>query len=344
MSRLFTCAALIPGFIAMCARHGMSLDKVYAELGYTARDFDAPFVGISVIELNRLFDKLAVDSKTPVFFIELGEHILFESLGVVGQAMMTAKTMRESIEQFNEFRDIIHPLAGFNIRDLDSGQTCIEYQPDSDYAFALDAKYQDVLMTALARMMYTLHGGNTPVISVAFTYPKPDYVDRYRLGFGKSIDILFNQPRCALTLPTVKLDCTLQGSSPEFNQAFVERARHLLETLPSDDRITSKVISVIEQKIGYEVFNIQDVARSLSMTSRTLQRRLKQEGTTYAQLRDSVRFHYAVESLRSSSVDMATLAASLGFSEPANFYAAFRRWQGISPGEYRKRFLDNHPH
>ena len=84
---------------------------------------------------------------------------------------------------------------------------------------------------------------------------------------------------------------------------------------------------------------MQDVAKELNMTQRTLQRRLKEEGTSYAQLRDSVRFRFAEEYLRDPVMDMATIAANLGFSEPANFYAAFKRWQGMSPGEFRKRFL-----
>ena len=97
------------------------------------------------------------------------------------------------------------------------------------------------------------------------------------------------------------------------------------------------VVKAIEYKIGYAVFSMQDIAKELNMTPRTLQRRLKDEGTSYAQLRDSVRCRFAEEYLRDPTMDMATIAASLGFSEPANFYAAFKRWLGMSPGEYRKK-------
>lgn len=338
MSERFTCTALVSGFIAMSARHGISLDEVYADLGHCAQDSDAPFVDVSVEDLDAFLNELGARAQNPDFFLDLGERISFESLGVVGQAIATAPTARESIVQFNECRNIVHPLARFKIQDLPLGRTFIEYDADVAYAFSGDAKYQETLMKAVAKMMHTLHGANAGVYSVSFTYPQPEYVAVYEKVF-EGIEVLFNQPSCGLTVSTAMLDYTTKGSSPQFNQTFIERARMLLSKLPSQQSLSRQVVSIIEQKIGYEVFNIDDVAKQLSLTPRTLQRRLKEEGTTYAQLRDSVRFHYAEESLRASNVDMASIAASLGFSEPANFYAAFKRWQGVSPGEYRKRFL-----
>lgn len=333
---LFT--ALTPSLIAMCTRHGISLDQMTLGFGQASQD-NAPLAGIGVEEINALFDELGLNFKSPGFFIELGQHISLESLGSVGQAILTAKTAREAISQFNEYTATEPSLVEFTLTDLTLGQTRIEYVPSSEYAFALDRKYQEILMAALAKMMNALHGGYASVSGVCFTYSKPECLSHYERAFGDNVEVLFNQPSCALKVPTAVLDCVLKGSSPEFNKAFVERSRKLLSKPADHGLITGQVIRVIEQKIGYEVFNMDDVALTLSMTPRTLQRRLKQEGTTYAQLRDSVRFQYAEESLRSSSVDMASIAASLGFSEPANFYAAFKRWQGISPGEYRKRFL-----
>jgi len=101
------------------------------------------------------------------------------------------------------------------------------------------------------------------------------------------------------------------------------------------------VLRFLEEQIGRRVVGMDDVARHLDMTLRTLQRRLKEENATYAALRDSVRYRYAQKYLNDPGMDMESIAAALGFSETANFYPAFKRWSGMSPGEFRKRNPQN---
>lgn len=91
--------------------------------------------------------------------------------------------------------------------------------------------------------------------------------------------------------------------------------------------------------LGEGEISIDVVAASLAMSPRTLQRRLQEEGTRFAALRDQVKHRHACEMLVGSDCDMAMLAQQLGFSDTANFYHAFKRWQGCAPGEYRRRNL-----
>ncbi len=80
------------------------------------------------------------------------------------------------------------------------------------------------------------------------------------------------------------------------------------------------------------------VCYALAMTPRRLQRRLQEEGTSFARHRAQVRHQHACQALRGPGCDMQALAMELGFSDTANFYHAFKRWQGCAPGQYRKQF------
>ena len=75
------------------------------------------------------------------------------------------------------------------------------------------------------------------------------------------------------------------------------------------------------------------------MGPRTLQRRLRDEGTSFAKVRDSMRREMAVKLLRKQDLAVYEVAFLLGYSEPSTFYRAFRRWTGIAPLQYRAKHL-----
>jgi len=77
------------------------------------------------------------------------------------------------------------------------------------------------------------------------------------------------------------------------------------------------------------------VASELALTTRTLHRQLKDEGTSWRQLRDEVRFTMAQQWLATGNIQLDEIAERLGFSDAANFSHAFKRWQGVSPSRYR---------
>jgi AraC-like DNA-binding protein len=79
----------------------------------------------------------------------------------------------------------------------------------------------------------------------------------------------------------------------------------------------------------------QDVADSLHMSLRTLQRKLSQEGTSYKELLDETRRELANQYLRQATLSVSEVTYLLGFSEPSNFARAFKRWTGRTPSEFR---------
>lgn len=78
-----------------------------------------------------------------------------------------------------------------------------------------------------------------------------------------------------------------------------------------------------------------DVAARLAVSASTLRRRLRQEGTSFQELKDAVRQDAAIEGLVGGREPIAAVAARLGFSEDTAFHRAFRRWTGTTPGAFR---------
>lgn len=79
-----------------------------------------------------------------------------------------------------------------------------------------------------------------------------------------------------------------------------------------------------------------DVAQTLALHQRTLNRRLRVEGTTFQQVLDRVRFAVAKELLEDSTASMSKIAFALGYADDVSFIRAFRRWTGTTPGAWRE--------
>jgi AraC-like DNA-binding protein len=82
--------------------------------------------------------------------------------------------------------------------------------------------------------------------------------------------------------------------------------------------------------------DLEHAARRLNVSSRTLIRHLKQAGTSFQTLRDDALKQRTLELLEQPGLSIQDIAATLGYSDPANFGRAFKRWFGMSPGSFRK--------
>jgi len=89
---------------------------------------------------------------------------------------------------------------------------------------------------------------------------------------------------------------------------------------------------------GYldEGLTVDDCADMLDMSQRTLQRRLSEQDTSFNQLLDQTRFDHAKNLLLNQSINVTDIGYELGYSNPANFTRAFRRWAGVTPRQHRQ--------
>jgi AraC-like DNA-binding protein len=123
------------------------------------------------------------------------------------------------------------------------------------------------------------------------------------------------------------------------HQRVVE-ARLLRLSSPSTAR---RVTGEIVRRLHLGEPRREDIARSLAMADRTLQRRLHEEHTSFQQLLDDARRDLARKYLAEQRYTLGQVADLLGFADQSNFFRANRRWFGVSPGQYRARLLVAEP-
>ena len=118
--------------------------------------------------------------------------------------------------------------------------------------------------------------------------------------------------------------------------------RHLDDELKAtaDARsLDKRVIALVTPALSEGPPNIEDIARKLGMSRRTLQRRLASEQCAYVELVDRARRALSTDLLRTSNYSLAEIAFLSGYSDQSTFTRAFRRWVGETPADFRRRSI-----
>jgi AraC-like DNA-binding protein len=113
-----------------------------------------------------------------------------------------------------------------------------------------------------------------------------------------------------------------------------------LAKIPYCDGVSLRVINSLHMRVGHADLSVEQIAADINLTKRTLQRRLQEQNTNFAQLRDDVRFHYAIKYLIDDHMSVDLISKGLYFSDRTSFTNAFKRWTGLSPSAFRKLFRD----
>lgn len=128
----------------------------------------------------------------------------------------------------------------------------------------------------------------------------------------------------------------------ELGQPYIRTYEEYLSLarIPHCDGVSARVINALHLRVGHTNLSIEQVSSDLNLTKRTLQRRLQGQNTNFAQLRDDLRFHYAIKYLIDDQLSVDLVSRALDFSDRTSFTNAFKRWTGLSPSTFRKLFRD----
>lgn len=105
---------------------------------------------------------------------------------------------------------------------------------------------------------------------------------------------------------------------------------------PESHGVGNKVKNLIGTDFQRPLPSLQDVAERLHMTTPTLHRRLREEGTSFQQLKDQCRKNAAIGYLGRGEYTTAQLSELMGFSDSSTFHRAFKKWTGLTPQEYKQ--------
>lgn len=150
--------------------------------------------------------------------------------------------------------------------------------------------------------------------------------------------IEFNAAKNQIIFTDEQIRLPFKSANPELLALIEPQLEAALAPLISPQRFVDQVAELLQKRIAGSSPNIHDIAQELHISSRTLQRRLAEEGVQFQHLLEQVRHKLAKNYLQSSELELTEIAFLLGYQEPASFHRAFLQWEGQPPGQWRAAY------
>jgi AraC-like DNA-binding protein len=293
---------------------------------------------ISFESLTDLLERSAAKLRCPDFGLRLAERQDIGILGTLAVAMRYSATVGEAMQCASNYLEVYNAAIAFTIRSGDPDQVRLEFT-------LLPGRYQRWAQTAehgigLAwRIMTFLSEGRCSLLRVWFPHPAVAAEAMYRARFDSPL--VFGADQAALAFVATDLKLPISESIQELQDVAT---RHLDSQLSrGNTTLTVQVRQAVEVLLGTGTCSHREVARALYMHPRTLQRRVREEGTTFEAIKDEARRDLAQRYLSQPDLPMTQITALLGYSEQSAFGRSCRRWFDMTPREVRARFSADSP-
>ncbi len=329
-------AAVIPTTILAVLAQLADAERVavapwLAGLGLTRAQIDDASVRISFRQASVIIRRALRAIPRKDIGLEVGAHQTVGTFGIMGLAMMTARTFGDAVAIGVENAAITGALMDVELEPAGRDVALVarpRFPEDTILVFLCEELFASTLM--LARMLV---GQDFTPVRLELTYPAPDYADSYTRLFGCKVK--FGASHNRVIVPKRWLDYALPTHHPVSAQQALTLCREQAAQIKKQSEIVAAVERIVRRRLA-ENPTLAEIAIDLNLSERTLRRHLSATGRVYRDIHDQVRTERALELLSAGALGIADIGSEVGFSDAREFRRAFKRWTGAAPTAMRR--------
>lgn len=343
MAELTVAAGIARGLMELAVARGAAADVLAQRSGIAPsmlqdQDRRVPFA--AYVALMRAAKELCGD---PALALHYAEQIDLSEVSIVGLLGHAAETMLDAFAQLNRYGQLVveveveveaeaggAPAAGrFRLAREHDGLWLIDTRKHPD-------RFPELTESTFARMVCgTRRFGDTPfVTAVQVTHADPGYRAEYERILRAPV--AFGSARNAMRIDDAWLTHRIALQPRYVFGILSQHAQALLEQLEQSKSTRGRVECLLMAVLHTGSASMDLVCAKLGLSRQTLFRKLKAEGTTFEQVLDQLRHTLALHYLDGKRASVNETAYLVGFSDPAAFSRAFKRWTGKTPTEARE--------
>lgn len=330
-SRGTVLASMARSVLAGAEASGLSRAALLERSGISAALLNDPEGRVLQPAYMRLWEEIEQSTKDPFFGLHFAEsQVEAATFSVVGFVAKSSKTFGDGVRRFVRYSRLINETEEISLTP-DGDTWLIRQNPREVGPPWPRHKTESALANYILRGRAWTGRVWSP-ISVSFVHPRPKDTSEHQRIFGCLLR--FEQPRNEIRIDASILDLPMQNSSMDLVDYLSRRADSLMSAMQPGD-LLDDVRRAIRSTLPDGTPELSTVAKSLGLSTRSLQRRLAEADTTFARLVDETRHTLALDLLADRRVSVEEAGFLLGFADSRGFRRAFERWTGSSPRTYR---------
>ena len=327
-----TISASIAVDIAILLRQsGVDPEPLFHQVGIDIQATYDPYQQVRFDRYTYLLHLAADALKRPLLGLELGYQQNPVKWGAFGYVVVHSPTVGIALENMSTFHKASQ--SDTHVACVQRGELFgVEYSvlppkvtykdQDAEFSMAYVKHVVDQLCNSTVEPK-AIHFEHSPLA------PLPQYLEL--MGITPE----FDQPVNAILYPAKLAEQAVHSADlqlyPILRQHLIDR----IEAMPDDFDLLATVAYHIRQYLPSQQYQLAQIARQLATSSRSLQRRLNEHGTSFAEQLELTRKALAIQYLQTSTMEVKEIGYLLGFGDSSGFIRAFKGWTGTTPSQYR---------
>lgn len=328
------------GFVQQLAEavqsHGHDPQPLLDQFGLDAARLSQPLARLSIPRYMRLGHAAIALTGDPALGLRMGQISRMAQRGLAGVTAAQAPTVREAARALIRFE----PLYASNYRGQsslheDAQGAWLRFYSISPYNAYNRFVVDSVISSWLQQLAYV---AAQPMISehIDIEFSEPAYAERYSVLSHTPIH--FRADTNQLRLNHATLDLRNPQHCPSTWSHLLHVCERELEQLTRTRSLRERITQLLGPLLnGGREPNLEEVAARLKLPTWTLRRKLTEEGTQFRAILNDTRRDLAMTYIRDTELAFGEIAYLLGFASAEAFQRAFKRWNGETPGEFRRR-------
>lgn len=309
---------------------GYSTESVFDAVGLDPKKLKDTNARYSTQQMQQLWHTAVELTGDPMFGIKVAGYWHPTTFHALGYSWMASGSLKEAMERAVRYSKVVSDLVQLTF-EYTNGAYKLGIGMHATGATPVPESV-DAAAAVFVHMTRLVYGDEINPILVTLPRPKPPTAKEFSEFFNSPIE--YEAQETALFFIDDQVEKSLPTGNVELAHANDKIVKDYLSHLDRTHvamQVKSKIVDLLSSGMVTE----QDMANALHLSLRSLQRKLREEGTSYKVILEETRRELAKKYIQNSRLSISEISFLLGFSEISNFSRAFKRWNGRAPSEFR---------
>jgi AraC-like DNA-binding protein len=323
---------LVRAVVEAAERSAAARAELRARIPFDWRRLEHPETRVEFEQFEQVLSAAMAVTADDALGLHVAEQMPEGAVDLLGHLAAHAPTMREAVEIAAQFVSL--GMDGLVLSVRDEGDTFVVR-----YAFPRSTPLSDRMLAefltgGLVRLARSFTGASAVPRLACFEHERPNHHREYTRIFGDNQR--FGQSVTSVAFDREIADRPQMHRHPELYDLLRAEAQRRLDRMATGAGPGTRLRQYLLARAPAHIPEISAAASDLGMSERSLRRRLAADGTSYRGVVRSALEASAGRMLGDPAHTIKETAAALGFADAATFHRAFKRWTGVTPGEYRR--------